>query len=102
MEFQGFQSSFSPAIIALLLVVLVIIALFSYQKQKSLTLPARWLLGALRAITFIILALLLFNPVFFKSEVVERAPKLMVLLDNSESTGINKGEYQGLNPILAY
>ncbi len=95
MEFQGFQSSFSPAIIALLLVVLVIIALFSYQKQKSLTLPARWLLGALRAITFIILALLLFNPVFFKSEVVERAPKLMVLLDNSESTGINKGEYQG-------
>lgn len=100
MEFQGFQSSFSPTVIVLALIVLVIVALFSYQKQKSLAPPVRWLLGSLRAITFIILALLLFNPVFFKSEVVERAPRLMVLFDNSESMDISKGEYQGAQSYI--
>lgn len=95
MEFQGFQSSFSLLSVVLILLCLIALAFFSYQKHKSLSSGVRLLLGGLRSITFVIIALLLFNPVFFKSELVEQAPKLMVLLDNSESMTIQKGEYLG-------
>lgn len=99
MDFQGFQSSFSTIAILSVIAILICLALYSYHKQKSLPVGSRWLLGTLRAITLTIIALLIFNPVFFKSELVEREPKLLVLFDNSESLAIEKGDYRGIQSI---
>lgn len=99
MEFQGFQSSFSTIAIISVIAILICLALYSYHKQKSLPVGSRWLLGTLRAITLTIIALLIFNPVFFQSEFVEREPKLLVLFDNSESLAIEKGDYRGIQSV---
>ena len=96
MDFQGFQNSI-PAFIAILIAAgLVALAFYSYQKQKNLAPPRKLLLGGLRALSFLIIFLMVLNPYFFSSKVVEKKPQIMVMLDNSSSMGIEKGEYQGL------
>src|SRR5690554_8237732 len=53
-------------------------------------------LAALRASAFVILFFLLMNPFFYSSTEVEIESRVAVFLDNSESIGITKGEYAGL------
>lgn len=96
MEFQGFQSAISPYLFALIAAILVFLAFVSYRKQSTLSLQLKILLSCLRATTFIVALLLLMNPFFFSSRTVEQKPRFIVLLDNSESTTISKGEYNGV------
>ena len=97
MDFQGFQHIIPPAVIILLSVALIVLSWASYRKFNSIPSLSRWGLISLRASALIIILLLLLNPYFYSSQEVELRPNIAVFLDNSESIGITKGDYQGLD-----
>ena len=96
MEFQGFQNSIPAFLIILISVLLIAIAIFSYRNLKSIPLLPRTGLISLRALAFLTILLLFLNPYFFSSETVIENPRILVLLDDSESMSIQKGSYDGL------
>lgn len=97
MEFQGFQNSL-PFLLSFLAIILLFgIAFFSYRNLKSIPLLPRASFIAIRFFALLILLLLIMNPYFFSSEVIQKEPKILVLLDDSESVTIQKGEYNGLD-----
>lgn len=96
MEFQGFQHIVSPVLIILATLFLTALSWYAYRKFSSISLFARWSLITLRAAALIVLLLLLLNPYFYSTNEVDIPPKIAVFLDNSESAGISKGDYQGL------
>ncbi|MDR9416093.1 MAG: hypothetical protein RI564_07405 [Gracilimonas sp.] len=55
------------------------------------------MLISLRFSAFLLLLLLLLNPYFYSSKQVDIPSKIAVFLDNSESIGITKGSYNGLD-----
>ncbi|MEX2477438.1 MAG: hypothetical protein WD357_03310 [Gracilimonas sp.] len=97
MDFQGFQFILPPAVVAIIILALLGVAWASYQKFESIPALGRWTLIGLRGLTLILILLLLLNPYFFSSEEIEVKPKIAVFLDNTESAGIVKGDYNGLN-----
>lgn len=97
MDFQGFQHILPPAVIILLSIVLLVLAWASYRKFRSISSTGRWALIALRGSALLIVLLLLLNPYFYSSRQVEVKPSIAVFLDNSESIGITKGDYEGLS-----
>lgn len=95
MEFQGLQNSF-PYIIAVIIGVFVcILSWYSYKGYSSI--PSKWkiLLSTLRGLALIILLVLFLNPFFKTEKEIIVKPKVAVLLDGSESTSIEKGNYNG-------
>lgn len=96
MDFQGFQHIFSPALFIAIIVILLGVSWASYRKFESIPPLGRWSLTSLRALSLILVLLLLLNPYFYSSQEREVKPKIAVFLDNSESTGITKGNYDGL------
>lgn len=97
MDFQGFQHIIPPAFIFVLIVILLGIAWASYRKFESIPAFGRWTLISLRGLSLTLVLLLLLNPYFYSSQEREVKPGIAVFLDNSESTGITKGNYDGLN-----
>lgn len=95
MEFQGFQNSLPTLVVFVIAFILVAIAWSSYRKLKSIPTYSRFILVLLRSSAFLLLLLLFLNPYYFTSEVNNRNPKLLFLLDDSESVTINKGSYDG-------
>lgn len=96
MEFQGFQNSF-PFIIAFCLFIgIFALSWYSYKGFSSISFQYRILLSTLRASALSIILLLIMNPFFFSSSERETLPKIAVFFDNSESTTIQKGVYNGL------
>ncbi|MEQ9310496.1 MAG: hypothetical protein RLN90_13660 [Balneolaceae bacterium] len=95
MDFQGFQNSLPTLLILFAGFLLICVAFFSYRNLKSIPTPSRIGFIALRATALLILFVLFLNPYFFSSETLKENPKLIVLLDNSESTTIEKGNYIG-------
>ncbi len=57
----------------------------------------RALLITLRATALLVILLLFLNPYFFSSESVPKNPRLLFLLDDSESMAISKGDYEGFD-----
>lgn len=96
MEFQGFQNNIPAFIIILISVLLVAVAVFSYRNLKSIPPLHKTGLISLRSLAFLIILLLFLNPYFFSSQTVLENPRILVLLDNSESMRIQKGSYNGL------
>lgn len=95
MEFQGFQNILPASVVFIVIIGLIALSWFSYRKTRTLPVPAKTGLIALRAAALIILFLLLMNPYFYSSSEIEIKPRIAVFLDNSESVSIQKGEYQG-------
>ena len=95
MEFQGFQNSIPVFLIILISVFLVAVAFFSYRNLKSIPILPRTGLISLRSLAFLTILLLFLNPYFFSSEAVLENPRVLVLLDDSESMSIQKGSYNG-------
>lgn len=94
--FQGFQSSLPVWAYLLIFAGTVFLAWWSYSSVTGIRKSFRYILIGLRSLVFFILLLLLLNP-FLKTETPYfEQPNIMVLLDNSESTSIQKSEYQGL------
>lgn len=97
MDFQGFQNTIPTLVIILICIALILISWFSYKKLKSISPLMRSLLITLRASALLIILLLFLNPYFFSSESVPKNPRLLFLLDDSESMSINKGNYEGVD-----
>ncbi|HET8864863.1 MAG TPA: hypothetical protein VFM80_04130 [Gracilimonas sp.] len=97
MDFQGFQNILPPAIIVVVIIAFFLLSWLSYRKFESIPFIGRWVLISLRGIALTLILFLLLNPYFYSSSEVEVKSKIAVFLDNSESTGIAKGDYNGLN-----
>lgn len=93
--FQGFQSSLPIWVYLLIFIVTSALAWWSYRDITGIRKSYRYILIALRSVVFFILLLLLVNP-FVKTETPYfEEPGILVLMDNSASTAIEKSEYQG-------
>jgi|TARA_R100000388_G_scaffold95028_1_gene85844 hypothetical protein len=95
-DFQGFQHIFPPAVLILIAAGLIFLSWAAYRKFSSIPPLSRWGLISLRASALIMILLLLLNPYFYSSQEIELKPNIAVFLDNSESIGITKGDYNGL------
>lgn len=96
MDFQGFQNNLPDFLVLLIVFILIGIAILSYNKLKSIPTLPRIGLISLRSLSFLLIFLLFLNPYFYSSEIIKKKPKIMVFLDNSESTTIQKGIYNGI------
>jgi len=95
LNFQGFQHSYPLLFIILAGLLLVLISWYSYHQKKHIPTAFRYFLVTLRSALFLLLLLLVLNPFFLRSTTVEERNNIMFLLDNFESTTLQKGSYQG-------
>lgn len=96
MDFQGFQTSMPLWLIAILVILSVSLAWYSYHRYKNLSLILKMCLTGLRATVFLLLILLLLNPFFQTTDTKLLNPDFLVFADNTASTAIKKGNYQGV------
>jgi len=93
--FQSFVPVIPVFIIVLLLMISVGISWWSYNYLKQLSpLKKNGLIG-LRAASLFILLILLLNPLFVNQSSWEEKPTVLVYIDNSQSTAIERGDYAG-------
>ncbi|MEL7834600.1 vWA domain-containing protein [Fodinibius sp. Rm-B-1B1-1] len=93
--FQGFQASLPLWVYILIFISTTVLSWWSYSTIQSVPKKFRYTLITLRALVFGILLLVLINP-FIKTETSYLEPaNILVLLDNSASTNIQKADYQG-------
>jgi len=93
--FQGFDSSLPPWLFLLIFAGTVFLAWWSYSHIKGIRKTFRYILITLRSAAFFILLVLLLNPFFKKDTYYYQKPNILVMLDNSASTAIEKNNYQG-------
>lgn len=93
--FQGFDSSLPFWAYLLIFAATAFLAWWSYRSVKGIRRTYRYILTALRTTIFFILLLLLLNPFYKKETYYYKKPNILVMLDNSASTGIHKNNYQG-------
>lgn len=94
--FQGFQSSLPVWVYLLIFAGTSFLAWWSYISVTGISKTYRYILISLRSAVFFILLLLLLNPFLKTESPYFEAPNILVMLDNSASTGIEKSQYQGL------
>ncbi len=92
--FQGFQSILPVWMVVLLLIAAVYLSWWSYREVKLPFYPKYGLI-TLRSLVFFLLLFLLANPLFKSRSTYLEKSTILVLLDNSASTSINKGQYRG-------
>lgn len=94
-QFDGFQNSIPLIWVFLLVAGLLFLSFWTYWRVEGLTAGWRRLLTGLRTIAFLLLCLLLLNPVFSLNEHNKVPVRIGLLLDNSQSTTIESEEYGG-------
>lgn len=83
-------------VIAALLLLSAVISWLSYYHLTAVTFWKKWVLIALRTASLAILVLLLLNP-FRTAQIEETNPPIIAIyLDNTQSTGVERGDYEGL------
>jgi len=95
---NSFEFQFTPILspwILLLIFLAGVVLIFRMYKNESITSGTRWLLQSIRLLSLSILFFLLLQPLFIRHEQIEDLPKVAILLDNSESTTIKNGRYNG-------
>lgn len=98
---QGVSPVMPIFVIVLLLLFSVVVSFWSYQYLSAIGPWKKWGLISLRASVLSLLILLLLNP-FRTAEVEETEPaRIAVYLDDSQSMGITRGDYDGLNSYRA-
>lgn len=96
---SSFEFQFTPILspwILLLLFLAGVVLIFRMYKNENLTTGMRWLLQSIRLFSLSILFFLLLQPLFISNEQIDDLPKIAILLDNSESTTIKNGRYNGI------
>jgi len=95
-QFQGLQPVLSFWIVFIIALISIGAAWWSYDRVPATLSLYKYLLIALRSTVFFILLMLLLNP-SFRGETVETVKsKFIYLLDNSASTAVEKGDYNGI------
>jgi len=96
-------SGFETDIAILLLVAGILfsftVAWWTYLGNLVLPTPAKWLNISLRGLAILLLILLLFNPAINIEDSRDLKQRVAVLIDNSRSVTIEKGEWQGLDSM---
>ncbi|HET6528357.1 MAG TPA: hypothetical protein VFG39_06365, partial [Balneolaceae bacterium] len=94
--FQGFQSTLPVWLYLLIFAACSFFAWWSYNSITGIQKSYRYLLIGLRSAVFFILLALLLNPFFKKETSYFTKPHILVMLDNSASTAIEKRNYGGI------
>lgn len=103
-EFQGLNPLFPAWLLILVLLVAIVVTIVTYRPYKSISGKQKIYLIGLRVSAFLILILLLSNPVIIQSVKVEIKPQVAILIDNSASISIEKGNWSGkesMNKVLS-
>lgn len=102
---RTFVQGISPVLPVLIILILVLLSIFiawwSYRDLSSLTTSKKWSLIALRAVTLIILSLLLLNPYLIRDFTNQTIPEIAIYLDNSSSMAVVRGDYRGEEGVLS-
>ncbi|MFO8028265.1 MAG: hypothetical protein R6U28_00215 [Cyclonatronaceae bacterium] len=94
-QFDGFQSALPVFWVFILLAGALFLSWWTYRRIEGLSRPWRWTLTGLRAAAFLLLLALLLNPVLTMHEDLKIPVRIALMLDNSQSTTIEKGDYDG-------
>ena len=94
--FQGFQSTLPIWAYVLLFLGSLGISWWSYRHLKALSGPLKLLLTGLRSAVFFILLVILLNPFYRAESTYLENPEILVFLDDSESSTLETGNYDGL------
>lgn len=86
-------------LLTIAIVLAVSISIWSYLNYTSLPLFSRITLATLRVGALIILFLLLINPRFERVQTIESTPTVSLLIDDTQSIGIEKNNWNGLNDM---
>lgn len=95
--FQGFQSTLPVWVYILLIFAAGLLSWWSYQSYRSVSPALRYVLIGLRSAVFFLLLIILLNPFYKAESTYLDNPRILVFLDNSESTTLAKGRYNGLD-----
>lgn len=95
LQFHGFQNLIPVWGIFILFIGAIALSIWTYWHTKGLSKPWKSFLITLRGLSFVLLLLLLLNPAFTLIEYVVHHSKIALILDNSQSTTIEKGNYEG-------
>lgn len=98
--FEGFNATYNIFFLAALTASALGLAYWTYRSVGGLSKTVRAVLISLRALVFLVLILLLLNPIFNIEQEDRIKPEIAVLLDNSQSTVIEKGDYAGETDYL--
>lgn len=93
--FQGFDSWLPVWAYLLIFIGTFLLSWWSYRSITGIRKLYRYILISLRSATFFVLLLLLLNPFLKTEKPYFKQPKILVLLDNSASTAIEKSNYKG-------
>jgi hypothetical protein len=91
----GFESDIAILLLAVCIIAALALSWWTYSGNTRLPAGVRWTLTGFRALAIIILAVLLFDPVFEFEEERRIKRNIAVLLDNSASLAIEKGSWNG-------
>jgi len=94
--FQAFLPVIPVSIIIILLFISAGISWWSYNYLSQIKPVKKYGLIGLRSVSLFLLLTLLLNPLFIEESTWEEKPVVLVYLDNSESTGVERGSYKGL------
>lgn len=94
-QFDGFQNAIPVFWIVILIAGALALSYWTYQRASGLSATWRWVLTGLRSLAFLVLLLILLNPVISINEERTSPLRLALLFDNSQSTTIEKGTYDG-------
>lgn len=94
-QFDGFQSALPVFWVIILVAGALFLSWWTYRRIDGLSRPWRWTLTGLRATAFLLLLALLLNPVLTIQEELKTPVRIALMLDNSQSTTIEKGDYGG-------
>ncbi len=100
MEFQGFQSVLPAWMAVILAALLISLTILSYRKKENLSTTVKTGLIALRSLAFLILIFMLLNPYFRGFEQIREKSRVLLLIDNSNSMDIRKGDYRGAESVI--
>jgi hypothetical protein len=94
-DFQGFNATLPIWMVILILIGSIALSYWTYKDYSSITKSSRSLLVGLRTASFILLLILLLNPVLERVSFSDTKPKVAILIDNSGSIAIQKGAWYG-------
>ena len=98
---EAFLHGFSPVLPVLLVIFLAVLSLlagwWSYKNLDNQSNSIRLTLISLRSLTLLILCFLLLNPYINREETEVNRVEIPVLLDNSASVGVDRGDYLGIS-----
>lgn len=101
-EFQGFSLLLPFWLLLLLFLVTVVITIVSYRQYTSFSLSQKATLISVRIASYVVLFLLLANPVYIHVTNLIQKAGIAIMVDNSASISIEKGNWNGIESMQGF